>query len=109
MAVTTFAGGSGSWRKTDWTPLAGKEVSIWADADDDAPPDKPKAKSRPGQTAAMEIAAHLHEPRLPCSGSAAGAGRRRGHCRLASGWEGPRQGVLAGLLRDYEPEPVSYL
>ena len=90
MAVTTYAGGSGSWRKTDWTPLAGKEVSIWADADDDAPPDKPKAKSRPGQTAAMEIAAHLHKLRLPCAGGPAGTGRRRGHRRLAGGRERPR-------------------
>ena len=103
MAVTTYGGGCGSWRKTDWTPLAGKAVSIWADADDDAPSDKPNAKSRPGQKAAIEIAAHLHF--LGC------------HVRVAlpepdggadvADWlavgKAHASAVLAGLLRDYEP------
>ena len=103
MAVTTFAGGSGSWRKTDWTPLAGKNISIWADADDDAPSDKPKAKSRPGQAAALEIAAHLFK--LGC------------HVRVAlpepdggadiADWlavgKGHAKAVIDGLLRDYPP------
>ena len=102
-AVTTYAGGCGSWRKTDWTPLAGKAVSIWADADDDAPPEKATAKSRPGQTAALEIAAHLHF--LGC------------HVRVAlpepdggadiADWlavgKAHATAVLNGLLDDYEP------
>ena len=105
MAVTTFAGGSGSHSKTDWTPLAGKDVSIWADADDDAPPNKPKAKSRPGQAAAMEIAAHLFK--LGC------------HVRVAlpepdggadiADWlavgKANARAVLDGLLRDYKSKP----
>ena len=34
LTVTTFAGGSNAWTRTDWTPLAGREVSLLADADD---------------------------------------------------------------------------
>ena len=77
VAVTTFGGGSGSWRKTDWVPLAGKEVSIWADADDDAPPDKPKAKSRPGAGRRDGDSGPPARSRLPRTGGRAGAGRRR--------------------------------
>ena len=107
IAVTTWAGGSGAWRKTDFGPLVGKDVSICADADDDAPPDKPNAKSRPGQTAAMEIAAHLHT--LGC------------HVRVAlpdpdggadiADWlavgKAHAKDLLAGLLHDYEPPPYN--
>ena len=32
--VTTWAGGSGSWRLTDWTPLKGRKVILWPDADE---------------------------------------------------------------------------
>ena len=112
MAVTTFAGGSGSWRKSDWTPLAGKNISIWADADDDAPPDKPKAKSRPGQIAVLEIAAHLSK--LGCKVRVA-IPEPDGGADIAD-WlavgKVHARAVLDGLLRDYgppsspvEPEP----
>ena len=105
MAVTTFGGGSGSWRRTDWAPLTGKDVSIWADADDDAPPDKPKAKSRPGQAAAMEIAAHLHG--LGCRVRVA-LPEPDGGADIAD-WlavgKAHAKAVLDGLLRDYEPPP----
>ena len=104
LAVTTFGGGSGSWRKTDWAPLAGKDVSIWADADDDAPPDKPKAKSRPGQASAMAIAAHLHG--LGCRVRVA-LPEPDGGADIAD-WlavgKAHAKAVLDGLLRDYEPE-----
>ena len=60
QVVTTWAGGTKNWHKADWEPLRGKQVSIWADADDDAPPDKPHAESRPGQAAALAIAGVLH-------------------------------------------------
>ena len=102
-AVTTFAGGSGSWRKSDWTPLAGKDISIWADADDDAPPDKPRAKSRPGQAAALEIAAHLHK--IGCRVRVA-IPEPDGGADIAD-WlavgKGHAKAVIKGLLRDYEP------
>ena len=105
VAVTTYAGGSGSWRKTDWTPLAGKSVSIWADADDDAPPGKPTAKSRPGQNAAMEIAAHLHG--LGCRVRVA-LPEPDGGADIAD-WlavgKGHAKAMLDGLLRDYQPQP----
>ena len=107
VAVTTYGGGSSSWRKTDWTPLAGKDVSIWADADDDAPPDKPKAKDRPGQAAAMEIAAHLHG--LGCRVRVA-VPEPDGGADIAD-WlavgKAHAKAVLDGLLRDYEPPPQS--
>ena len=46
--VTTWAGGCKAWKKTDWTPLTGREVSILADADG------------PGRKCARAIAARLH-------------------------------------------------
>ena len=45
--VTTWAGGADSWRRTDWESLAGREVSLLADAD------------TPGRTAMTGIAEHL--------------------------------------------------
>ena len=47
-AVTTWAGGTGAWRKTDWTPLMNREVTLLADADE------------AGRQAMREIAAHLN-------------------------------------------------
>ena len=105
LAVTTYAGGSKSWRKTDWSPLVGKDVSIWADADDDAPPDKPNAKGRGGQAAAREIAAHLLKihcrVRLALPEPDGGADIADW---LAVG-KGHAKAMLDGLLRDYGPEP----
>ena len=49
--VTTWAGGSAAWRKTDWSPLAGRRVFLVADADD------------PGRKAMRDLAAQL-EPRV---------------------------------------------
>ena len=46
--VTTWSGGTNAWRKTDWTPLRGREVSLLADAD------------APGRKCARDIAARLH-------------------------------------------------
>ena len=61
VVATTWAGGTNAWQLADWTPLAGKNVTIVADADNDAPPDKPNAKDRVGQDAALRIAALLTE------------------------------------------------
>ena len=47
-AVTTWAHGSGSWQQTDWSPLAGRDVSLLADTDG------------PGREAIRELAAHLN-------------------------------------------------
>ena len=93
MAVTTFGGGSGSWRKTDYSPLAGKDVSIWADAD------------APGHTASLDIAAHLAT--LDCRVRVA-LPELDGGSDIAD-WlavgKGYARDKLASLLRDYEPEP----
>ncbi len=45
--VTTWPGGTQAWKRTDWTPLRGRQVAILADADD------------AGRKAARAIAAHL--------------------------------------------------
>ena len=45
--VTTWAGGTPAWKKTDWEQLAGREILLVADGDD------------PGRTCMLEIAAHL--------------------------------------------------
>ena len=34
VVVVTFAAGSKSWKKTDWSPLKGRKVYLWPDADD---------------------------------------------------------------------------
>ena len=46
--VTTWSGGTKSWRKTDWSALSGRAVNLIADAD------------TPGREAMKAIAAHLH-------------------------------------------------
>lgn len=45
--VTTWAGGTGGWKKADWSVLNDRDVVIWPDADD------------PGREAAAQISAHL--------------------------------------------------
>lgn len=47
LVITTWAGGSGAVRKNDWSPLVGREVLIWPDAD------------IPGRKAAAELAQDL--------------------------------------------------
>ena len=99
--VTCWAGGTNVWGKTDWTPLAGREVSLWADGD---PLDKRGVS--PGHKAMLGLAAHLHG--LGCT------------VRIALPpveWDsdvadwiaegGPKSAaqILVGLLTDYEPEP----
>lgn len=49
VIVTTWSGGSKAIAKTDWTPLAGKTVTLWPDAD------------KPGLKAMHEIGAKLIE------------------------------------------------
>ena len=51
--ITTWAGGAKAWQKTDWGPLAGRTVSLLADADTE------------GRDAACGIAAALHK--LDCT------------------------------------------
>ena len=58
QTVTCWAGGTPAWDKTDWTPLAGREVSLVADAD--PIPEPPKPQYSVGHKAMQALAAHLH-------------------------------------------------
>ena len=92
--VTCWAGGTNVWSKTDWTPLAGREVSLWADGD------------APGHKAMQGLAAHLHGlgckvrialPPVELDSDVADW--------IAEGGPAGAAQILAGLLTDYEPEP----
>ena len=48
QTVTCWAGGTNSWDKADWSPIAGRDVSLVADGD------------VPGHKAMQALAAHLH-------------------------------------------------
>ena len=48
QTITCWAGGTNSWDKADWSPLAGRDVSLVADGD------------VPGHKAMLALAAHLH-------------------------------------------------
>jgi predicted P-loop ATPase len=55
LVAVTWAGGGKAWRKTDWTPLAGRRVVLWPDNDY---PD-PKTGVRGGLQTMRELASHL--------------------------------------------------
>ena len=89
--VTTWAGGTKAWHLTDWQPMAGKEISILADAD------------APGREAAAGIAARMHE--MGCSvrlGLPDGETGEDVADWLQKGKEYAR-GRIATLLVPYEP------
>lgn len=93
-AVTTWAHGTGSWRKTDWSPLAGRGVSLLADADE------------AGRKAVRGIAA-----RLAGMGCAVRVGLPEGETgEDVADWledEGPDATLerVAGLLEPFGPPP----
>lgn len=51
---TTFMGGKGRWKETDWSVIAGRDVTIW--------PDREKAEAKQADTAKEmnALAKHLH-------------------------------------------------
>ena len=55
LHVTTWAHGASAIAKTDWTPLAGRDVVLWPDHD------------APGRNAADGIAANLRELDRPAT------------------------------------------
>lgn len=60
--VTSWAGGSSAIDRTDWSPLEGREVIIWPDADNQLNKERTAVlpwSSQPGQKAAMAIARRL--------------------------------------------------
>lgn len=76
MAVITWCGGTNAEHKADWSPLAGRKVVIWPDADAQREKlskaekeaggkleDKPflLAENQPGLKAALKIAERLHD------------------------------------------------
>ena len=89
---TCWAGGTNSWQKTDWQPLAGREVSLLADGDE------------PGHKAMLALAGHLHG--LGCTVKIALPPVEWGTDVadwLAEG--GPKHAgkIIGELLVDYEP------
>ena len=98
--VTTWSGGAGAVDRTDWTPLAMREITIVADADN---PDK-KGKHA-GQDAALKIAGILHD--MGCAVKVAIPDPDGG--RDIADWlkEGGKDGAakrVSELLKDYVPE-----
>ncbi len=49
VVATTWAGGCKAWKKTNWTPLQGRKVILWPDADE------------PGRATMAAVAGHLLE------------------------------------------------
>ena len=92
QVTTCWAGGTNSWQKTDWQPLAGREVSLLADGDE------------PGHKAMLALAGHLHG--LGCTVKIALPPVEWGTDVadwLAEG--GPKHAgkIIGELLVDYEP------
>ena len=103
LAVTTWAGGTNAWRQTDWTPLAGREVSLVADADP-----LNKQGFSPGHKVMEEVAAHLHG--LGCKVRIA-LPPVEWHSDVAD-WiadQGSTEAakIIKGMLTDYEPPPIA--
>ena len=91
--VTTWAGGTNAWHLTDWTPLAGRDVSLIADGD------------APGHKAMLALAEHMHglgcKVRVclpPTDGTDIADWLALGKARAGK--------VLGEYLKDYEP-PVA--
>ena len=57
--VTTWQGGSGAWRLTDWEPLAGRDVLLVADTDDSG---RKAIRQIAEHLASMECTARVHLP-----------------------------------------------
>ena len=91
--VTTWAGGTGSWRKTDWSPLSGRAVNLIADAD------------TTGREAMKAIAAHLHG--LDCTVRRFALPEGETGDDIADGIEqdaGAALQFLKDRLEDYDPQ-----
>ena len=90
--LTTWAGGTKAWRKTDWKPLSGRTVNLIADAD------------TPGRECMRGLAAHLHG--LGCTVKIALPEGETGD-DIADGIEedaGVALDSLKNLLEPYDPE-----
>ena len=97
QAVTCWPGGGEAWKLTDWTPLAGRAVSLLADTD------------KAGRKTMTEIAQLLAG--LGCTiklGLPEGEDKSDIYDWLAEDPAGARERV-ASLLKPYEPPPESRL
>ena len=92
QVTVCWAGGANAWNQTDWTPLAGRTVSLLADGDD------------PGHKAMQALALHLHSlgvgvkialPPVEWDSDVADW--------IAEGGKAAAAKTIAGLLADYEP------
>lgn len=66
LVVVSWAGGGKAVKHTDWSPLAGRSIALWPDADQQNYPDRhPKVGERvplilqPGTACMLDIATHL--------------------------------------------------
>ena len=92
--ITTSAGGAKAWRKTDWGPLANREVSLIAHADN------------AGRAFMSDLAAHLHN--MGCKVSVALPNNAPKGSNDLSDWlssDGVQETErrIAGLLAPYTP------
>ena len=97
--VTCWAGGAKAWRRTDYEPLRGRELSMLSDGDDD------------GRTAMRQLADHLVTD-LDCTVKLALVPGDSGED--VSDWiqaDGPDAAAakIAELLEDYEPDPDDHV
>lgn len=94
--AVTWPGGSKAVKHTDWSPLAGRKVTIWPDADE------------PGFKAAREIAEILHAKGCEIRIISPPEGKPEGwDCAdaIAEGWGKKEIGELFTGAAPYEPEP----
>jgi putative DNA primase/helicase len=94
--VLTWPGGSKAVKHTDWSPLAGRKVTIWPDAD------------KPGGKAADEIAGILHSQGCEVRLITPPEGKPEGwDCAdaLAEGWTRDQIAELFKAAAVYQPEP----
>lgn len=84
-ARVSWSGGARSWHRTDWSPLAGRSVVLWGDADE------------PGWKAANELARLLADPKgLACPVVKVVDGNR-----MPDGWD-----VRDALAEGWEPARI---
>jgi len=104
LACVGYAGGCQSWKKTDWTPIAGRKVIMWPDADDK------------GRESFAELAQHLltlgcqawmlDTTSMPDGWDAADAIDEGYTTTMAMAWAKKHKGEPVELLSAPEPEPI---
>ena len=107
LNATCWIGGAGSWKNTDWSGLADREVTLWPDADE------------PGQKAMDGLAEHLEALRcsvsmvqvpdgVPAGWDAADTDKMTVIRKLVEGAEAV-SGVIIGSMDEVEKQKVEWL